>query len=181
MYFLYFPATWWVEDIYSKLPSLHLYYLRNKPRMTSSLNYFDLYGANSSHHSPYWFLSQLIDSHSKTGCRLRLGPGVEIEFSTTFLELNTLGYGQITKHQHFFHPRSRPDLVILSHGGGIQEVSTCHSHRYKKKKKSLARTWAMTLFPNSLIKWNIPPTSTGIRHWKMERREKIFSTVYSRY
>lgn len=35
--------------------------------MTGHLNYFGLYGANSSHNSPFWFLSQLTYNHNKTG------------------------------------------------------------------------------------------------------------------
>ena len=51
-----------------------------------------------------------------------------MEFSTAILELSALSLRQITKQLHFFPLSSKPDLVSLSHGKGMQEVSTLHSH-----------------------------------------------------
>ena len=47
-----------------KFPSLHLCHPRGWPEMSGCLNYFGLCAANL-HHSPFWFLSQLINNHSK--------------------------------------------------------------------------------------------------------------------
>ena len=68
-----------------------------------------------------------------------------MEFSTAILELSALSLRQITKQLHFFPLRSKPDLVRLSHGGGMQKVSTLHSHTKRREKKSLVGTCAMTL------------------------------------
>ena len=119
--------------------------------MTGSLHYFGFYGANSWHHSPIWFLSQLTHNCSKTG----------LENVTWSWSRNGVFYSypwiECTQPQAdyqtiAFLPSQKQAWPgeIISWGRHAESEHTPFTYK-KKRKKEFGRNMCNDPFPNSSL------------------------------